>query len=149
MQFETIQQTLWGQEGGDCQVLGDAPLHHEDIFSVVPAVASRGRRGGTGSVKPLGEIHCWVRTGWIHPPSGRIPPHNWDIVGLSPLSQPKRAQGNPSPPKPSCVHGVFTTWFTSEPGSHPLVPCRTQEHWPWPPVPTTQPDIPGALSSLQ
>ena len=96
-----------------------------------------------GSLKPLGETGCWVPVGWIHTPPGRVPLRDWDIAGLNPVplesretpgwaSQPKRAQENPSPKALVCAESSLPAvcshveaWFKSEPGSHPLLPCRT------------------------
>lgn len=50
-------------------------------------------------------------------------------AGPYPLPQPMHAQRTLHPQSPpSWVLGVLTTWFNSEPGSHPRVPCRTQEN---------------------
>lgn len=42
------------------------------------------------SIKLLGETSSWVTVGWSHMSPGRIPPHDWDILGLYPESLDSR-----------------------------------------------------------
>lgn len=111
-QFARTQRTLWRR--GDCPVLEEAPRALGPCqCRTVPALTSRGRC--VSRLNPaLGENHCWGKAGWIPSPPGRRPTHDW------PRSQPTRHPQSFVGARSPCY---LVAW---SPGSHPLVPCRTQ-----------------------